>query len=606
MCGIIGFAREDDVVDMLTSGLEKLEYRGYDSAGIAVFSDGGIRTVKTPGRVSELKDKIKKTDIHSHTGIAHTRWATNGAPNEENAHPIVSEDSNFAVVHNGIIENAGAVRAELSAEGVAFSSDTDTESIAQLLMKNYSGDLLGCIVKTVNRLTGSFALGIMCRDCPGVIAAVRYLSPLTVGRGNGGFMIASDPSALIGCADECFSPNDGEIALITHESADFYTFAGEKINKTPHAVDGEEFSADKNGMAHFMLREIYEQPAAIERTLNEYLTHPDGFSFKNLTDDIVLNINRICFAACGSAWRAGQAARPLFERLLNIPCEAVLASEYRYSDIPTDKNTLVIAISQSGETADTLEAVKKAKKMNAPTLGIVNVRASYIARECGDVIYTLAGRETAVATTKGYTTQLAALYALGLYLARKRGSYPADELDSLTGELMKCPGKVSEALGFAPQAEKTADLLSGEKSLFFIGRQADYACALEAALKMKEISYIHSECCAAGELKHGTISLIEPGTKVFALACCESVADKTLNNINEVISRGADVICCTKKSLAGRFMQVCRTVILPDVPELFSPIVQVVPFQLIAYYTALKKGCDIDKPRNLAKSVTVE
>lgn len=607
MCGIIGFAQDENIVSKLTAGLEKLEYRGYDSAGLAVMEDDKIKAVKTEGRVTALKKKAERAGLYSFTGIAHTRWATNGKPSEANAHPHMSEDGMFAVVHNGIIENAALLKAELKKDGISFKSETDTEVIAQLLMKNYSGNLTQCIIKTVSRLTGSFALGILCRDFPDTVAAVKYLSPLTVGRDRHGFMIASDSSALIGCADECYYPDDGEFAIMTEREAKFYTFSGKEIKKTPAPPDGEEFTSAKNGFSHFMLSEIYAQPEAVDRTLGAYIKNGSiSFDFNEETDRRLHRANRIIFTACGSAWHAGQAARLFYEKILNIPCEAILASELRYISTPIDEKTLVIAISQSGETADTLEAVRKANLLGAATVGIVNVRASYIAKECGSVIYTLAGRETAVATTKGYTTQLAALYALGLYLAGKRASLPAAELDKMTSQLLKCPEKIAKALAAAPTAEKIANTLINERSIFFIGRGADCACALEASLKMKEITYIHSECCAAGELKHGTISLIEPGTRVFALACCESTADKTLNNINEVISRGADVICCTTEPLAEKFAAVCSVITVPDAPELFSPIVQAVPFQLIAYYTALKKGCDIDKPRNLAKSVTVE
>lgn len=607
MCGIIGFAQDENIVPKLTAGLEKLEYRGYDSAGLAVTEDGKIRTVKTAGRVSALREKTERAGLFSFTGIAHTRWATNGKPSETNAHPHMSEDGMFAVVHNGIIENAAELKAELKKDGVKFISETDTEVIAQLLMKNYSGNLKECIINTVNRLSGSFALGILCRDFPDTVAAVKYLSPLTVGKSEHGFMIASDSSALIGLADECYYPDDGEIAIINKTEAVFFTFSGNEIKKAPAPPDGEEFTSAKNGFAHFMLGEIYAQPEAVRRTLNAYIKNGEiNFNFSRDTDRKLLRANRIIFTACGSAWHAGQAARLFYEKILNISCEAILASELRYISTPIDEKTLVIAISQSGETADTLEAVRKSNRLGAATVGIVNVRASYIAKECGSVIYTLAGRETAVATTKGYTTQLAALYALGLYLAGKRSSQNAAELDKMTSQLMKCPEKITKALLTAPIDEKIAQTLINESSIFFIGRGADYACALEASLKMKEITYIHSECCAAGELKHGTISLIEPGTKVFALACCESTADKTLNNINEVISRGADVICCTTEPLTAKFSPVCSAITVPDIEELFSPIVQAVPFQLIAYYTALKKGCDIDKPRNLAKSVTVE
>lgn len=607
MCGIIGFARDENIVPKLTAGLEKLEYRDYDSAGLAVTEDNKIKTVKTVGRVAALKAEVERTGLTSFTGIAHTRWATNGKPSEANAHPHISEDGMFAVVHNGIIENAAGLKAELQKDGIIFKSETDTEVIAQLLMRNYSGKLIECISKTVNALKGSFALGILCGDFPNAIAAVKYLSPLTVGRDKRGFMIASDSSALIGCADECYTPDDGEIAIITRQSAKFYTFSGREIKKNPCPPDGEEFTSVKNGFDHFMLSEIYAQPEAVRRTLAAYIAdNKISFNFAEETNRKLQNIDRIIFTACGSAWHAGQAARLFYEKILNIPCEAVLASELRYISTPIDEKTLVIAISQSGETADTLEAVRKSNRLKAVTVGIVNVRASYIAKECGSVIYTLAGRETAVATTKGYTTQLAALYAFALYLAGLKDALNAAELDVMTSQLTKCSEKIALALQTAPNDEKIARTLINENSIFFIGRGADYACALEASLKMKEITYIHSECCAAGELKHGTISLIEPGTRVFALACCESTADKTLNNINEVISRGADVICCTTERLSAKFAPVCKVITVPDTDELFSPIVQVVPFQLISYYTALKKGCDIDKPRNLAKSVTVE
>ena len=607
MCGIVGFAMNENVSEHLIKGLEKLEYRGYDSAGIAVEINGEISAVKTAGRISALKEKLKYENVSSPVGIAHTRWATHGEANEKNAHPILSENKKIAVVHNGIIENADEIKKELISMGVEFETDTDTEVISQLLMINYDGSLLSAVIKTVKKLKGSFAFAAVCSDSPGEIAAARYLSPLTAVKFNSGAGIASDISALGEYSDEFIYLDDSEIAVINRDEVKIYSFSGEEKEKTPQRADADLNSDGKDGYEHFMLKEIYEQPDAVKKTIDAYCKNGEiSFGFDEKFIEKLKNSDRVYFTACGSAYHAGAAAELFFEKILKIPCRAVIASEMRYSFTPLDKKTLVIAISQSGETADTLASLKNAKESGCVTLSIVNVKDSYIAKTGENVIYTRAGRETAVATTKGYTTQLTALYMLGIYLAKIKKNTPDKELDEYENELFSLADMIKSTVSLSGYISRRAPFTAFEKDVFFIGRGVDFTCALEGSLKLKEITYIHSECLPAGELKHGTISLIERGTKVFAVAMNKRLADKTANGINEIKARGAYVICFTTEKLRDKFPLADEVVILEETNEFFAPAVTAPALQLWAYYSARTKGCDIDKPKNLAKSVTVE
>lgn len=607
MCGIIAFAERGSVAPHLIKGLERLEYRGYDSAGLAVMSDSVIRTCKTTKRVAELEAKYNSAPFYGSVGIGHTRWATHGAPTERNAHPHLSEDGHFAVVHNGIIENYEALKAELLNEGHVFKSDTDTETIVHLVQKYYRGNFLKAVLNAAKRLEGTFAAALMCIDEPDTVIAIRSFSPLIIGIGKDKTIASSDISAVAEHTKKAVYLNDGEAAVLRPDSASFYNFNGEPVEKELTVLDVGSGDYGKNGMAHYMLKEIFEQPDAVRRTLGAHIKNGEvAFDFSLFDGNAVRNIKKICFVACGSAYHAGVAAAAVFRALTGIASYALIASEFRYMEPMTDSSTLVVPISQSGETADTLASLREAKRRGARTVGVVNVVDSLIAKECGDVIYTCAGQETAVATTKGYTTQLAALYMFAIWFGRELGALAAEREAELTKSLTQLPHALETVLRSDAHAKKHASDLKDASSMFFIGRGLDYAAALEAALKMKEITYIHAESCPAGELKHGTISLVEPGMRVFAFLSQPVTASKTVNNIKEVRARGAYTICCAPQSIAERLTDIDELIVLPDIEPLFFNIIEVVPFQFYAYYTALARGCDIDKPRNLAKSVTVE
>ncbi len=602
MCGIVGFSGKSNAVDFLLQGLEKLEYRGYDSAGIALCSNGEIKTVKTVGRIEMLAQKCETADISGEIGIGHTRWATHGKPCEENSHPHLSNNMKFSVVHNGIIENYIELRQELEKDGFVFHSETDTEVIPNLLQKYYNGDLKNAVNKTILRLKGSYALGILCKDHPDTLVAVKQFSPIIIGIADDCNIIASDVTAIAPRTQKIIYIEDGDVAYITANSVEIYSDLL-MVERKISTVDWDIGTAEKGGYKHFMMKEIYEQPAVLRRVLNEYLNDSE-ICFKNFNIDqkYINKIDRIVITACGSAYHAGVAAKYLFEELIGIPTEVDLASEFRYRNPIITSKTLTIVISQSGETADTLAALTEAKRRGSHTASIVNVEGSAIAKMSDSVIYTLAGPEIAVATTKGYTSQLICLYLLAIFMSDKISS---DQKAELISELKKLPSKIEEVLSGQEKIADAAKRFTKPESIFFIGRNMDYAVALEASLKLKEISYIHSEALAAGELKHGTISLIEDGTSVIALCGYERLNDKLLSNIREVITRGANVLCATNdKNIAA---SVGASVLsIPKSNPLFTALTEIVPFQIFAYYIALYKGCDIDKPRNLAKSVTVE
>ena len=610
MCGIVGYIGREQVSPILLDGLTRLEYRGYDSAGLAVFHpEKGLQVVKARGRLQTLRDATQQGHAVPGTmGVGHTRWATHGAPNDINSHPQVSQSGKIAVVHNGIIENYVKLKEFLEAKGVVFASETDTEVVAQLLEYYYHGDLLDAVSKVLHRIEGAYALGIVCADEPEQFVAVRKDSPLIVGHGVGFNMIASDVTALISYTREVSYLNDGEVAVLTRDSIQVYDSLMRPVTKEVVHIDWEISAAEKGGYEHFMFKEIMEQPKAIQATISPRIQNGQiVLDELNITQEQLQQLDRIYVIACGSSYHVGMAAKYILERLLRIPVEVALASEFRYSEPIVTERTLAVVISQSGETIDTLAAMREAKRLGARILSIVNVVGSTIARESDDVLYTWAGPEIAVATTKAYSTQLAVVYLLALDFAKKLGKLNEQEYETLVAELEQLPEKAQMILDHTEEIQYFASIYFNHNSIFFIGRNIDYAVGLEGSLKLKEISYIHSEAYAAGELKHGTISLIEDGTLVVALAGWNTLFEKLMSNVKEVKARGADVIGVATQTHAQKLStQVDSALVIPDVHPMFLPSLEVIPMQLFAYYVALMRGCDIDKPRNLAKSVTVE
>ena len=609
MCGIIGYAGKRQAAPVLLEGLSKLEYRGYDSAGIAVFGSGGeINIKKSQGRLSilsEITDGGK--NVPGTIGIGHTRWATHGEPSDTNSHPHISNSGRFAVVHNGIIENYKKLKDRLVKKGIEFVSETDTEVVAHLLDYYYNGNMLETIAKVIHRVNGSYALGVMFRDEPDKFYAVRKASPMIVGLGEEENFVASDVTAILNYTRNVYYLEDNEIVVLDKSSVNVFNTDGEQIEKETVTVNWDVSSAEKGGYEHFMMKEIEEQPKALSETISPRIQNGEiFFEGLSLTEEDIKNINKIYIIACGSAYHVGVVAKYNIEKLCRIPVEAVIASEFRYADpIITDKD-LAIIISQSGETADTLAALKEAKKRGARTLGVVNVVGSTIAKEADDVIYTWAGPEIAVATTKAYSTQLSVMYLICVYMAKKAGTITDEEYKNLTNEISLLPSKVQKVLENKDKIKYLASKFYNCHSIFFIGRNLDYGVSLEGSLKLKEISYIHSEAYAAGELKHGTISLVEEGTLVVALANTSFLLEKTISNIKEVKARGAVVMGLTKENMEHKEDIGDYLIELPVAHDMFMPSLAVVPLQLFGYYVASLKGCDIDKPRNLAKSVTVE
>ena len=608
MCGIVGFTGKAQAAGFLLDGLERLEYRGYDSAGIAVLNGGVFGIEKTTKRIKNL---IEKTDggrkLPGTDGIGHTRWATHGAPSYENAHPHTSSSGKFAVVHNGIIENYIQLKEELMADGVTFKSETDTEVIPQLIEKYYKGDFPDAVQKAVARLDGSYALGILCTDCPGMLIAAKKFSPLIIGLAKNANFIASDVTAIVSHTKDILYIEDGETAVITPDSVRLYATDKSEVKRETSVINWDIAAAEKSGYDHFMMKEIMEQPAAVSQTIDSRIKGRDiVFEGLKLDGEKLKNTDRIEIVACGSAYHAGMVGKYVFEELLRIPTNVDYASEFRYRNPIINNKTLTVIISQSGETADTLAALKEAKRRGSHTLAIVNVVGSSIAKTADDVIYTWAGPEIAVATTKGYSTQLSVLYLLAVWAARQLKSADSERIERLFDEMTKLPELIERVIMNEPKIKEMAKQCGDPKSLFFIGRNIDYAVSLEASLKLKEISYIHSEAYAAGELKHGTISLIEEGRTVIALACYEQLFEKLLSNIKEVKARGANVIACAVEGHTEVASEASQVIYVPRTDPLLLASLEVVPFQIYAYYVALYKGCDIDKPRNLAKSVTVE
>lgn len=608
MCGIVGYIGENGASPMLLDGLKKLEYRGYDSAGIAVYQNGGVQVVKTKGRIADLEQKLsKQSPLVGTVGIGHTRWATHGAPTDANAHPHKGGDGRITLVHNGIIENYIELKSMLETAGYRFLSETDTEVLAHLFDYYYKDDLLEAMQKVMRTVRGSYATAVLSTDAPDCIIAAKKDSPLIVGKGNGENFLASDIPAVLKYTRECYLLEDGEIVLLKKDGISFFDRDGAPLKKEIYRVTWDAEAAEKGGYAHFMKKEIAEQPKAVRDTLSPRLQ--DGkimIPELHLTEEDIRAIGKIHIVACGSAWHVGMAAKYIFEAAAGIPCETDLASEFRYRDPIIRKGDICIVISQSGETADTLAALREAKRKGAHTVSVVNVVASTIARESDDVIYTLAGPEIAVATTKAFSAQLAVIYLLALHFAKAVGRLSPEAESEKCAQLSALPEKIESLLALEEDMAALAKQFAAAKNVFFIGRGLDYAISLEGSLKLKEISYIHSEAYAAGELKHGTISLIEPGTPVVAVATDEDLFEKTLGNIKEVRARGANVIAL----VSGEHQEVREfadyVIHVPKADKMLTPSLNVIPLQIFAYYMALERGCDVDKPRNLAKSVTVE
>ena len=608
MCGIVGYIGDEQAAPVLLDGLAKLEYRGYDSAGIAVYDGQSIHVQKAKGRLKILSDLTHEGELlPGYMGIGHTRWATHGAPNDVNAHPHYNEDESIAVVHNGIIENYLKIKEKLVSKGYTFHSETDTEVVAQYLSYLYKGDPIEAITKLMHRVVGSYALGIIFRDHPDKLYAVRKDSPLIVGLGKKGNLIASDVPAILKHSRDVFYIQNEEIAVMDKSQIHFYNVDGDEIQKESSKIEWDLNAAEKDGYEHFMLKEMYEQPKTVRDTVNPRIKG-DRIVIEELgmTDEDILGIKKIIIVACGSAYHTGVTAKYVFEEMARIPVEVDVASEFRYRNPILEEGTLVIVVSQSGETADTLAALRLAKSKNVATLGIVNVVGSSIAREADKVMYTWAGPEIAVATTKAYTAQLVAHYLLAIKFAQVRKTITNDDVSEMLKDIQKLPQQIEMLLNNKDNIQKFANRYLAAQSVFFIGRGIDYSIAMEGSLKLKEISYVHSEAYAAGELKHGTISLIEEGTLVVAIATQEELFQKTQSNITEVKSRGAFVMAVTNAENVAMENVADYVLYIPSTNHYFANSLAIIPLQLFGYYISIGKGCDVDKPRNLAKSVTVE
>lgn len=608
MCGIVGYVGNKGAKSFLIDGLSKLEYRGYDSAGIAVLDGTSISLAKQKGRLSNLEGALKSKSSEGTIGIGHTRWATHGEPSDRNSHPHKSSKGDIAVVHNGIIENYLELRKWLISEGYEFFSETDTEVVPNLIHYYYEGNLFEAVLKATKKLEGSYALGVVCGDEQDKLIAVRKDSPLIVGLGNGENFIASDIPAVIKYTRDVYLLDDNEFVVMDRNGVSILSANGERIDKNIYKVTWSEDAAEKGGYDSFMLKEIHEQPKAIKDTISSRVSIENGVFFDDfkLSKQDLDNVDRVFIVACGTAYHAGLMGKTLIERMAKIPVEVDIASEFRYRNPLVTEKSLVIIVSQSGETADTLAALRDCNRIGARTLAITNVVGSTISREANDVIYTMAGPEIAVASTKAYTTQVVVMHLLALYFGKIKGILEETKEKEIVRALLILPDRIEKLLEEKENIEDIARLLAKEEDLFFLGRGMDYALALEGSLKLKEISYIHCEAYAGGELKHGTIALIEPGTKVIGLFTQGDLKDKMVSNMVEVKARGANII-----GLGYHGEELDKSVFdyeirIPQISDIVAPVLAVVALQLLAYYTAKEKGCDIDKPRNLAKSVTVE
>lgn len=608
MCGIIGYVGDEQrAMEVILDGLSKLEYRGYDSAGLAIIENGKIFIEKKSGKLENLRNALKGKEESAYVGIGHTRWATHGNPTDENSHPHFSSDRKVAVVHNGIIENYLELKEELTKEGYVFTSQTDSEVVAHLFSKHYDGDMLSTLRKVTERIRGSYALGIIERENPDRLVCVRKESPLIIGLGKGKNFIASDVPAILKYTREVMFLDNSEMAIVEKDRVSVYDSQGKKLEKAISKIEWDMEQANKGGYPHFMLKEIEEQPEVIEKTLDVYMNTNGKVDFSSSLKKLDLSkIKEIYIVACGTAYHAGLQGAYFFKKISGIKTEVDIASEFRYSDPFIDESTLAIFISQSGETLDTLMAMKMAKEKGATTLAITNVLGSTISREADMVIYTLAGPEISVASTKAYTAQVTLFYLLALYFGEKKMLIDGNKYESYLDTIHMLSDQVKKVIDKKEQIRAIANKIKDKRNGFFIGRGIDDKCGREGSLKMKEITYIHTEAFSAGELKHGTIALIEEGTMVVAIATQEDMIEKIISNIKEVKARGAYVIALTKEKYKNVADISDEIILIDDVEDILAPTVANISLQLLAYYTAVEKGLDVDKPRNLAKSVTVE
>ena len=609
MCGIVGYIGEKQTVPILMEGLEKLEYRGYDSAGVAIYSQDDIIVKKFKGRLSVLANYLEEHPLPGVLGIGHTRWATHGEPNDINAHPHTSHHGKIAVVHNGIVENYMKLKSWLASNGIDFKTETDTEVIAHLIEYYYEGNLVEAVQKAIHKMEGAYAIGVICKDQPDTLIGYRKDNPLVVGIGKGENFIASDIPALLKHTRDVYFLEDGEMAILSRDDITILNDLGDEMDREPFHVTWDIESAEKGGYQHFMLKEMHEQPKAVRDTLFPRVDGENRITLDelHLTGEELNQFNKITIVACGTAMHAGLVGKYAIEKFARLPVEVEIASEFRYNDPFVDEKTLLIAVSQSGETADTLAALREAKGKGAHVLTVTNVVGSRISREAHDVFYTWAGPEIAVASTKAYITQVIALYLIGLFLAELKGTMTREEVAEKVAELKTLPDKIQFILDHQESIQALAHKQFNQQSVFFIGRGIDDYTAKEGSLKLKEISYIHSEAIAAGELKHGTIALLEEGTLVVALATQDQLYDKMLSNMKEVKARGAYVVAVTEEQRKEEVEKSADVVLaIPDTDNAFTPVLAVVPLQLLAYYIAVVRGADVDKPKNLAKSVTVE
>ena len=610
MCGIVGYIGKRQAVDLLVEGLSKLEYRGYDSAGVAIIEDEKISVRKLKGRLANLENDLNADSINGHIGIGHTRWATHGEPSDVNSHPHSNGNATISVVHNGIIENYMKLREWLTDKGYEFLSETDTEVIPNLVDYYYRDgrNLFDAVVKATSKLEGSFAIGVIANNEPDKIIAVRKDSPLIVGLGEDESFIASDIPAVLNHTRDVYLLEDKEFVILTKDGVELRTEDGEKIEKEVYHVTWNVDAAEKGGYEDFMLKEIHEQPKAVRDTLAGKIQLGKEIELDNVkfTKEELENFDKVYIVACGTAYHAGVVGKTVIEKLAKIPVEIDVASEFRYRDPLITDRTLIIVVSQSGETADTLAVLRDGQRQGARVLAITNVVGSSVSREADDVIYTLAGPEIAVASTKAYVTQLAAFYILGLYFGRLKQTISVEEAEAIKTEMLTIPEKIEIALGMKEELQKYADKHYNHRDIYFLGRGLDYAVAMEGSLKLKEISYIHCDAYAGGELKHGPIALIDKGTAVITLLTQEALKDKMVSNVREVSTRGGNIFAVVNEGDTTTKDVVDSLVYIPKTIDLLTPMISVVPLQLISYYVAKQKGCDVDKPRNLAKSVTVE
>ncbi|MFC9778354.1 glutamine--fructose-6-phosphate transaminase (isomerizing) [Paenibacillus chitinolyticus] len=609
MCGIVGYIGKRDSQEVLIEGLKKLEYRGYDSAGVAVYTEGGLQIKKSKGRLAVLESQLSDAPLNGTVGIGHTRWATHGKPSDENSHPHTDNSMKFSVVHNGIIENYMTLKEELIAKGHTFVSETDTEVISHLIAELYEGDIVKAVQQAVKQMRGAFALGVLTEYEPDRLVAVRLASPLIIGVGEGENFIGSDIPAILEYTRNVYILNDGEMALLTRDGVELMTIEGNFISREMFRVDWDLVTAEKAGFDHFMMKEIYDQPKAYRDTIGSRISEAGDrvvLDEISMTADQIRNIRNIQIVACGTAYHAGLVGKSVIEKMARIPVETDVASEYRYRSPIITPDTLVIVVSQSGETADTLAALREAKRNGARVLAITNVVGSSVSREADDVIVTWAGPEIAVASTKAYTTQLMAFYLLGLFLAQTLETVEPAEIRRTLAAMQSLPEQVESILARGEEIKAYAEQIARHEHLFFIGRGIDFAVALEGSLKLKEISYIHSEAYPAGELKHGTLALIEDDVPVIALGLQSDLQEKTVSNVKEVTARGGKVLGITYEGDAEFEKSVDQTFSIPQTLDVLSPALTVIPLQLLSYYASLARGNDVDKPRNLAKSVTVE